>query len=127
MSTKIFYKPEVLFFIDENKKTVVCKLNFPHGLKEGFARKFWNPYMNTNIPSAIYGKAKCSENDKFDALIGKKIAYKRARLKEYSCLNKRLKETLKYYNDSADSCRNLLCKFSRYSMEVEEELKDITN
>lgn len=67
------------YFINEEKKTVVCKLeNCFNGLVCDMCRKGYpgHPYME--IDDTFVGKAQCSPEDTFDVEVGKQIAYKRA-------------------------------------------------
>lgn len=67
------------FFIDEEKKIVICKLENCHdSVICDMCRKGYPGHEKMLIDYEFTGKAKCSPEDTFDVEVGKKIAYKRA-------------------------------------------------
>jgi hypothetical protein len=67
------------FFVNEEKKTVVCKLeNCSRALICDMCRKGWPAHEGLVIDNEFTGKAQCSPDDTFDVEIGKQIAYNRA-------------------------------------------------
>ena len=67
------------YFVDEEKKVVVCKLEMcAEELICDMCHKNWPGDVNLLINDTYTGKAKCSSDDTFDVELGKKIAFKRA-------------------------------------------------
>lgn len=67
------------YFVDEEKKVVVCKLeNCSNGLICDMCHKGWPGHEDLVIADEFTGKAQCSADDTFDVEVGKQIAYKRA-------------------------------------------------
>lgn len=67
------------FFVDEEKKIVICKLeNCSNELICDVCHKGWPGHEALVIADEFTGKAQCSPNETFNVEIGKKIAYKRA-------------------------------------------------
>lgn len=73
------YEFGVKYFVNEEKKIVVCKfIGCGYALNHDMRLKGYPCHPDFEIDDVIIGKAKCSEEDTFDVEIGKKIAYKRA-------------------------------------------------
>lgn len=67
------------YFVDEEKKIVVCKLEGCfNALICDMCHKGWPGHDALVIEDVFTGKAQCSPDDTFDVEIGKQIAYKRA-------------------------------------------------
>lgn len=73
------YYFDVEYFVNEEKKIVVCKFTgCGCALSHDMYLKGYPCHPDFHIDDTIIGKAKCSEEDTFDIELGKKIAYKRA-------------------------------------------------
>lgn len=94
------------YFINEEKKVVVCKLeDCCDALLYDMYHKGWPGHEGLIIDDVFIGKAWCSPDDTFDAEIGKKIAYKRAVVK----LFKAKKRTLAaFIDDNKKSVEDLI-------------------
>lgn len=67
------------FFVNEEKKIVVCKLEYcSNALICDMCHEGLPGHEMLLIDDMFVGKAKCSDEDTFDVEIGKQIAYKRA-------------------------------------------------
>ena len=67
------------YFVDEEKKVVICKLeDCSNALICDMCNKGWPGHIKMVIDDVFTGKAQCSPEDTFDVEIGKEIAYKRA-------------------------------------------------
>ena len=112
--TKVVYKSEK-FFVNDEKKTVVCVIDFEINLLEIEAvqrmlndHQFSNFIANISYDSEcdfgickfkVSGKAKATDEDKFDEEFGRRLAKTRAQEKAFSIANK-------VYNEIGD----VLCK-----------------
>lgn len=95
------YQFGVEYFVNEEKKIVVCK--FTHcrcALNHDMRVKGYPCHEDFEIDDVIIGKAKCSEEDTFDVEIGKKIAYKRAYAKMVEKKSKALAKFVERTNKS---------------------------
>lgn len=94
-------KSGITYYIDEEKRTVVCKLRgamfdvIDNLLSRCNYVDFENDYT---MKDCYVGKAKCSPEDKWDKNAGKRIALCRALVSYY---NDRDKVFMKVYNDLA--------------------------
>ena len=99
--TKVVYRSEK-FFVNEEKKTVVCVINFEINLLEikAVQRMFDDPefrdFINSNYDIEknlgvckfkVSGKAKAANEDKFDETFGKRLAKTRAQEKAFIVAN----------------------------------------
>ena len=99
--TKVVYRSEK-FFVNEEKKTVVCVINFEINLLEikAVQRMFDDPefrdFINSNYDIEknlgvckfkVSGKAKASDEDEFDETFGKRLAKTRAQEKAFIVAN----------------------------------------
>lgn len=67
------------YFVNEEKKVVVCKLeNCAGSLVCDMCEQGYPHHPDLVIADTFIGKAVCAPEDTFDVEIGKKIAYKRA-------------------------------------------------
>ena len=112
--TKVVYKSEK-FFVNKEKKTVVCVIDFEINLLEIEAvqrmlndHQFSNFIANISYDSEcdfgickfkVSGKAKATDEDEFDEEFGRRLAKTRAQEKAFSIANK-------VYNEIGD----VLCK-----------------
>ena len=120
------------FFIDEEKKTVVCVIEETKNLFRDFANTNFristdcdevyncvhriNSYNSTLddkmlMPNKFVGVAKCGENDKWDEDIGRVIAFSRAKNNLITSFFKRV-QTYVYYlekwlNEATDTFNKL--------------------
>ena len=99
-------KIAVRYFINEESKTVVCKLRplydgYPEllDLKGNAYTSFYEYADECNL--TFIGKAKCKEPDVFDVALGKKIAYDKA-------MSKLLKSKQKLMKLLVDDLKNSL-------------------
>lgn len=112
-------KPRSEFYVNEEKRTVVCKI---HGCLTGFSGEIENELVaacpatkvsfedNFAIQS-FTGKAKCCPGDKFDEKIGRQIAESRAKMKAYSCMYKIASEAAEFYKKQAAACEGAKDKY----------------
>lgn len=99
--TKVVYRSEK-FFVNEERKTVVCVINFEINLLEikAVQRLFDDPefrdFININYDIEqnfgvckfkVSGKAKASDEDEFDETFGKRLAKTRAQEKAFIAAN----------------------------------------
>jgi hypothetical protein len=96
---------KVIYYINEKKKIIVCKIHpwcipsedlFEYdGLNytESLNKSFYEMCMECGI--SFIGKATCMEVDRFDAEIGKKIAYDKAMVKLLNEKKKYILEDIK--------------------------------
>lgn len=99
--TKVVYRSEK-FFVNEEKKTVVCVINFEINLLEieAVQRLFddqeFRDFINNNYDIEknlgvckfkVSGKAKAADEDEFDETFGKRLAKTRAQEKAFIAAN----------------------------------------
>ena len=99
--TKVVYRSEK-FFVNEERKTVVCVINFEINLLKikAVQRLFDDPEFHDFINSRydieknlgvckfkVSGKAKASDEDEFDETFGKRLAKTRAQKKAFIAAN----------------------------------------
>ena len=99
--TKVVYRSEK-FFVNEEKKTVVCVINFEINLLEieAVQRLFddqqFRDFINSNYnieqnfgvcKFKVSGKSKASDEDEFDETFGKRLAKTRAQKKAFIAAN----------------------------------------
>ena len=106
---KITFNTEPVFYINEEKKTVACRMS---GTIVGPKSTYWGePNFVCNSDISACGVAKCTENDVFDVNRGKRIALAKAENKIYLTALKRLEY-------SANSMRFLLETLDNFSEKV---------
>ena len=92
-------KDMCLFFVNEEKRTIACKIpNTKYKLIEFLDERFvWDDVMfectdkvfeELKMPDFIIGKSYCSKDDEWDEELGKDIAFMRAKDKFYKCFFK---------------------------------------
>ena len=123
---KINYNVE--YYIDETKKVVVCKLTGCEGSLNYNMCQIGYPYHPDFLLNNSYvGKAKCSEDDTFDAEFGKRLAYQRAVVKLNTAKIKTLKrfekEQVKYFNQLLDNMHKISDKCERIVASKETTIK----
>lgn len=115
----------VVYYIDENKKTVVCKINgcafdaISTILLNQTATLYDENMSDLLMKDTYQGKAKCCDEDMWDKDVGKKIALSRA-LKKYYKNKKKIVESYaqKLYNyscilsDLSNICGNSEFKYT---------------
>ena len=99
--TKVVYRSEK-FFVNEERKTVVCVINFEINLLEIkavqklFDYQEFHDFINSNYDIEqnfgvckfkVSGKAKASDEDEFDETFGKRLAKTRAQEKAFIAAN----------------------------------------
>jgi len=105
---------DVRYFVDEEKKIVVCKIECCcHELIIDMARKGWPGDEALLLNHCYTGKAKCSSEDTFDVELGKKIAFKRAIAK----LNVAKKRTLTRF----------ISEFAKVQAKLEKDAKALAD
>ena len=97
------------FYVDEHKKTVVCSIKIT--------------FIDRVIE--LKGKSKCSPEDTFDAIKGKRIAESRAKAKAYSIAARIYREYEKFImdklfkvRDKADFCEFLTKREALHIIEL---------
>ena len=99
--------PRCKYYIDEEKRKVVCViLNtknavFEYIYKNNFDDYFpiWNIMNKLEMPNTFSGVATCKEDETFDVQIGKKIAYNKAKMKFDNSLFKRFQKYIDYIDN----------------------------
>ena len=96
------------FFVDEEKRIVVCKLEVDQYVVCRRIHKYTNNIIianraNYRIPGIFYGKAKCAPEDTFDVEVGKKIALDRAKKKRRVAINKVLNQFIQDLHDDLNN------------------------
>ena len=92
------------FYVDEEKKIVVCKLETDQYVVPRRIHKHTNHIILADrgqyrIPGVFYGKARCAEEDTFDVEVGKKIALEKAKAKRRAAINKALEMFIQDIHD----------------------------
>lgn len=135
---------DCLFFVNEEKRTVVCKIpdteeKLLDFIEENFNFKdFHYDWALTgkglnkmSLPRSFIGKAVCSEEDEWDEETGKMIAYSRAKDKFYKAffvranyfiqaLDENLSNMIEIFNDMGMKLEN---NHLHLEKEIEERLK----
>lgn len=107
------------FYVNEEKRTVVCKLT---GILTGFTGDFENELAgsakNTKVAFAdefavmeFTAKAKCCPNDTFDEKTGKQIAESRAKMKVYATLQQMAAKSREHYEKQAQTAQAVEDKY----------------
>ena len=110
------------FYVDEEKRTVVCKITDTSHMVHDFLREnccfsdvkisgtiTYRLWSETVMPYSFIGKAVCAPEDEWDEEIGKMIAFARAKEKCYTsffkrankiiwAINTRLEQTIDIFN-----------------------------
>lgn len=113
------------YFINEEKKTIVCKIFCDRDKSYDFR----NPEKVASLGALVYcnfyedcggyefiGRSVCAGNDEFDVELGKKIAYDKA-------MRKLLKFKVQYCNDMIDSMHEVIDVFKKSIIKAEKEAK----
>lgn len=121
---------EVRYFVDTEKKVVVCKLeNCSNALICDMCHKGWPGDADFLIKDSFIGKAKCSSEDVFDENIGKKIAYKRAIAKVFEAKRKVLKAFVTDYKRVTDELvkdtSKLIAKYENIVNRKDQDIEKI--
>lgn len=104
------------YFIDEEKKVVVCKLeDCSHSLICDMCDKGWPGHPAMLIEDEFTGKAQCSSEDTFDMELGKRIAYRRAIVKLCKAKKRALLDFVeankKFIEDITKDANKLISKY----------------
>lgn len=104
------------FFVNEENRTVVCKINGTKTLAEQFINGNTNlcTYLmdiDLDMPPSFTGKAVCSSDDEWDIDLGKQIAFARAKHKFNSCFFKRMQA---FINEFDFQMGQLVTKINNY-------------
>lgn len=113
----------VNFFVSEEKKIVICKLN-EHRIDvvKDFIEK-GIPYIKDMEVNDFYiGKAICMDEDTFDVEKGKRIAYNKAMVK---LINAKIKAVRRVYKKITNECDNLEAKYTDLADYHNAKLKHI--
>ena len=118
-----FNKDKTTFLIDENKKTVDCRM-------ECFIKCPHSEYGSVNLyykPFVVISVAKCSGNDKFDIERGKRVAL--AKAENIACKRaiKLLNEDYKHLVFITDAMRNFSEKAVAQIEHNEDYIDSVTN
>ena len=118
------------YYVDKEKKVVVCKLTHCSGeLICDLCKKNWPGHDMLFIDDTFVGKATCSDEDVFDVDKGKKIAFKRA----YAKLTKAKQRTLRNFHELdqkaaaafSETCGKLISHYDAIMERKAEEVKYI--
>lgn len=112
-------KPCSEFYVNEEKRTVVCKI---HGCLTGFSGEVENELVATCPATKVSfednfaiqsftGKAKCCPGDKFDEKIGRQIAESRAKMKVYATLQQMAAKSREHYEKQAQMAQAVEDKY----------------
>lgn len=107
------------FYVNEEKRTVVCKLS---GVLTGFTGEFENELAGTAAATKVAfadefaimeftAKAKCCPNDSFDEKVGKQIAESRAKMKVYATLQQMAAKSREHYEKQAQMAQAVEDKY----------------
>ena len=116
------------YFINEEKRTVVCKLEgCCNAVVEDMERKGYPFCPEFIIDDSFVGKAVCSEDDVFNEEIGRKVAYNRAIAK----VNKAKKKALinfvtDFTNWTTEVVANTLKLVSKYETIVRRKEHNVS-
>lgn len=118
------------YFINEEKKIVVCKLEGCAGnLICDMCEQGYPQHPGMLIADTFVGKAKCSPEDTFDVELGKKIAYKRAVAKLFSAKEKALgrfmDEQIKFFAQMSTDISKLRRKYASTTARKHNEITHI--
>lgn len=118
---------DVRYFVNEEKKIVVCKLeNCFKALNCDMCHKGWPGSEALMIDNEFVGKAQCSPEDTFDIEIGKKIAYKRAVIKMIKAKKRTLDNFVKdYQRVTNDLVRDTDKMIRKYESSIDRKDQDI--
>ena len=116
------------YYVDEEKKVVVCKLTGCEGGSMCDMCQVGYPHHPDFVLNDSYvSKAKCFEDDTFDAEFGKKLAYQRAVTKlntaKVKTLKRFKKERVKYFNLLLDNMHKISDKCERIVASKETTIK----
>ena len=95
---------DIKYYVNPNKKTVVCVIDF---------------FERTGQTFRVKGKSKCSDEDTFNEVIGKRIAESRAKTKMYKTISSIYYEL---FNMSVKLSNELLSKFNNSKALVTKEM-----
>lgn len=105
---------EVRYYINKDKRTVVCKIigccDIALRRLDKFAPHFDYYYRyigEYDIPDEFYGTAKCAPEDEWDEEYGKKLALTRAKQKRGKAVNAMLNRCLRIMAEEMDNIRNM--------------------
>lgn len=104
------------FFVNEGKKTVVCKLSFwvnfhypdSYGGFDSHKMRSITPENVQDYLVSFKGMAKCSDNDEFKVEIGKRIAESRAFMKAFSYYQKAIQKKYEEMQEISDKYLNAI-------------------
>ena len=119
---------DVEYYVDEEKKVVVCKLTGCEGsLMCDMCQLGYPHHPDFFVNDSYVGKAKCSEDDTFDVEFGKKLAYQRAVAKlntaKVKALKRFEKEQVKFVNQLLDDMHKISDKCERIIASKEATIK----
>lgn len=125
----------VNFYVNEEKRTVVCKLSdtaeavLDDLVQNGYMPSTPECYEDGLLKEGFTGKAKCSDEDTFDAEKGKRIAYKRAMAKynrsKQKVVDRILRQQLKSFTNFSNTLDRLYKKYERIVVNSENDCKAI--
>lgn len=121
---------DVEYFINEEKKTVICKLtNCYNSLQCDMCKAGWDFHPDLFLNDSYIGKAKCSDEDTFDVEFGKKLAYQRAVVKLNTAKTKVLRRFEQNYKDFMvmllKDINRLSDKYNKIVSSKEEAMKNM--
>ena len=117
----------VRYFVNHEKKVVVCKLyDCENALVCDMCHKGWPFHEALVINDSFVGKAKCSPDDVFDVEKGKELAYKRALIKLFrakaNAATRFLKGNQDFVNELSLSINNLVDKYDKTVSKKESDI-----
>lgn len=99
------------YYVNDDKKTVVCVITVSSKYFDGMLQVF-------------SAKSKCSPEDKFDVVKGKRIAESRAKAKAYKAIRNIYNEGVEYYTERINQFKKL-ADFTDHL--YEKELQHVEN
>lgn len=131
---KLIKMSECKFYVNEEKRTVVCKIpNTRYLLIDFLSReadyKGFSPVTGANhslfatltMPNTFTGKAVCNPEDQWNEELGKKIAFNRAVQKVYASFYKRAQS---FYMNVTLSVQNMVNVFNKFGDKVDLDLAE---
>lgn len=122
-----FGKP--VFYVNEEKKTVVCVLDYamimPHAVYE-FGRNAYSS-IGCYLPmgGSVRAKAKCHKDDKFDVQVGENIAFARAENMAYTEVFSKLRDYAKGLEFLYNRISDFEIKYRNHNLHNNEYIKEL--
>lgn len=118
---------ETKFVVNEEKKTVTCVINAQVTTTSGQDEVVYCEFSGNSLtkPYLSIGVAKCSDDDKFNEELGKRIAESRAKAKVYEEGMSRIKQILKYIDIFGTDAQDQIEKLKGYWAKEKDHLDEL--